>query len=452
MDTEDRVRSKRILILGARGHAHVVSEAIVSGAYREGSITLLGFLDDDAELVGKLLWDIPVLGQISDLEKIPHDAVVIGIEDNRTRERLFSELSSKGEHFHAVIHPRATIAKDATLGVGTVAFAEAVVDPGAVIGDDVILNTGCRVGHDCIVKSHSHISQAACLEEGVQVGEGCLIGFRSGVARNRTIGDWSIVGSGSTIFHDVPALAMVVGVQTEVIQKQVDTLNNIAASNDKRQRVVIYGAGGLGREILMAIRSAAYASVLDVVGFADDNSELNGKAIGGVPVLTSDRAVREYHNCKYLCAIAEPTARQQAVERGLLLGMEFMSFVHENAIVPPSTRLGDGCIVSANCILTSDVSLGDFCILNLQATLGHDVVVGDYATVGPGVRVGGFVHMGNRTFIGMGAMIVNGTEIEPIVIGEDAHIGAGSCVLHSIPPGQRVFGSPARPVPLSSHC
>jgi sugar O-acyltransferase (sialic acid O-acetyltransferase NeuD family) len=450
MDREDLHRPKQIVILGSGGHAHVIADAIMSRASQSAELELVGFLDDDCGDVDKRIMGKPVIGPTNLLEQVPHDAVVIGIDDNHVRRRMFRELTEKGEHFITVIHPRATIARDATVGVGTVVFAEAVVDPGTVIGDDVILNTGCRVGHDCDVKSHSHVSSAACLEAAVRVEEGGLIGFRSSIAQNRTIGEWSVVGGGTTITHDVPAYTMVVGVLTEVVQRHAGPVNQSVSSNGKRQRVVIYGAGGLGREILVATRSAAYESVLEVVCFADDNAELKSKAIDGIPVVTPEVAIREFHGCKCICAIAEPTARQQAVEKGRSLGMEFKAFIHETAIVPPSTRLGDGCIIGANCILTSNVSLGDFSILNLQATMGHDVTVGRYATVGPGVKVGGFVCMGDRTFIGMGAMVINGTEANPIVIGEDVHIGAGSCVLHSIRPAQRVFGSPARPVPIRS--
>jgi sugar O-acyltransferase (sialic acid O-acetyltransferase NeuD family) len=448
MDTEDLGRPKRIIILGAGGHGHVIADALMSRANRANKIDLLGFLDDDSMLVGECVMGKPVLGPISILDQVPHEAVVIGIDDNQIRRQLFEKLAAKGERFHTVIHPRGTIAKDATVGIGTVVFAGVVVDPGAIIGNNVILNTGCRIGRGCTVEAHSHVSSAACLEADVRIKEGGVIGFRSSVAQKVTIGEWSVVGGGTAITRDIPPRSLVVGVPTEVVQNRFEGQHHSEHANGKRQRVVIYGAGGLGREILVATRSAAYESVLEVVCFADDNSDLSDRAIDGIPIVTPERAVREFHGCKYLCAIAEPTARQRAVEKGRSLGIEFISFIHETAIVPQSTRMGIGCIVSANCILTSNVSLGDFSILNLQATMGHDVSVGDYTTVGPGVKVGGFVHLGDRTFIGMGAMIINGTETAPITIGEDAHVGAGSCVLHSIRPSQRVFGSPARPVPV----
>ena len=48
--------------------------------------------------------------------------------------------------------------------------------------------------------------------------------------------------------------------------------------------------------------------------------------------------------------------------------------------------------------------------------------------------------------MGTGAVIINGTEEAPLVIGDDAVIGAGAVVTKSVPPGVTVVGVPARPI------
>jgi UDP-3-O-[3-hydroxymyristoyl] glucosamine N-acyltransferase len=58
-------------------------------------------------------------------------------------ERLFKQLIASRERLISVIHPRATIAPDASIGVGAVIFAGVVVNTGSVIGNNVVLNTGC---------------------------------------------------------------------------------------------------------------------------------------------------------------------------------------------------------------------------------------------------------------------------------------------------------------------
>lgn len=84
--------------------------------------------------------------------------------------------------------------------------------------------------------------------------------------------------------------------------------------------------------------------------------------------------------------------------------------------------------------------------INLDCTIGHDVIMGDYTTLAPGVHVSGCVHFGQRVYEGTGAVIINGTQEAPIVIGDDAVIGAGPCDTKSVAPGLTVVGVPAKPL------
>jgi acetyltransferase-like isoleucine patch superfamily enzyme len=70
--------------------------------------------------------------------------------------------------------------------------------------------------------------------------------------------------------------------------------------------------------------------------------------------------------------------------------------------------------------------------------------MGDYTTLAPGVHVSGWAHFGKRVYVGTGAIIINGTQGEPITIGDDAIIGAGACVTKSIPIGETWVGIPAK--------
>ena len=45
------------------------------------------------------------------------------------------------------------------------------------------------------------------------------------------------------------------------------------------------------------------------------------------------------------------------------------------------------------------------------------------------------VHFGKRVYVGTGAVLINGTEKNPLIIGDDVIIGAGACVTKSIESG-----------------
>jgi acetyltransferase EpsM len=107
------------------------------------AITPIGYLDDNPALAGKRLLGLPVLRKIAQLPNIPHDAIVVAIGDNATRQRLFKTLGSTGEPFVVACHPSAIIAPDVELGPGSMICAGAVVNPGSVVGANTILNIGC---------------------------------------------------------------------------------------------------------------------------------------------------------------------------------------------------------------------------------------------------------------------------------------------------------------------
>lgn len=109
-------------------------------------------------------------------------------------------------------------------------------------------------------------------------------------------------------------------------------------------------------------------------------------------------------------------------------------------------EIGEGTVICAGNILTTNIVLGKQVQINLDCTIGHDVMMQDYATLAPGVHVSGCVHIGKRVYIGTGAVIINGTPDHPLVIEDDAVIGAGAVVTRPVPPGVTVVGVPARPL------
>src|SRR3546814_6951436 len=61
---------------------------------------------------------------------------------------------------------------------------------------------------------------------------------------------------------------------------------NGGSRKEERPRVVIYGAGAAGNQLLQALR---LGGELLPVGFMDDNKDLNGRIMGGLQVYGSDR-------------------------------------------------------------------------------------------------------------------------------------------------------------------
>jgi len=213
------------------------------------------------------------------------------------------------------------------------------------------------------------------------------------------------------------------------------------------KRILIYGAGGFGREVAWLAQSAIFrGEEFDVVGFIDDDDQIFKTTINDIEVLSLARAKEEYPESCVVSGMGVPGMREVAMQKAFAAGFGFITLVHSNVEMSKWIEIGEGTVICAGNILTTNIIIGKHVQINLDCTIGHDVVMEDYATLAPGVHVSGCVHIGKRVYIGTGAVVINGTQKKPIVIGADAVVGAGACVTQSIPSGETWVGVPARPI------
>lgn len=203
-------------------------------------------------------------------------------------------------------------------------------------------------------------------------------------------------------------------------------------------KLFLYGAGGLGREI------KSWADGLtgwQVGGFFDDVLE-KGTIIHGLPVLGGfDELKACATGSGLVIAIGSPKIKSALLARLENLDLTFPILKHPSAIVQDANRviLGSGCIITAGSILTTGVQLGRHVLLNLHCTVGHDVTIGDCSAIMPGVNIAGNVHIGKNVLVGSGAIILNG-----VCIGDNAIVGAGAVVTRDVAESKTVVGVPAQ--------
>ena len=213
------------------------------------------------------------------------------------------------------------------------------------------------------------------------------------------------------------------------------------------KEISIYGGGGFAREVAWLIQSCNQnAERYRVVSFIDDDETAQGKLLNDVPVMSLATAWERFPQAKVVGGVGVPKTRQFLMEKSAATGFDFETIIHPRVERSQWIEIGIGTVICAGNILTTNIKLGKHVQINLDCTIGHDVVMDDFATLAPGVHISGCVHLGKRVYIGTGAVIINGTQEELIVIGDDAVIGAGACVTKSVPVGLTVVGVPAKPL------
>jgi len=208
------------------------------------------------------------------------------------------------------------------------------------------------------------------------------------------------------------------------------------------RQVAVYCGGGFGREVAWLAQECGQ----NVVCFIDDDESKQGVLLNGIPMLSLKEARRKFPEAGVVGGTGTPATRELLMKKASGAGLGFATLIHPRVERSSWIDIGEGAVICAGNILTTNIVLGRHVQINLDCTIGHDVVMGDFATLAPGVHVSGCVRLGHRVYIGTGAVILNGTSDAPLVIGDDAVVGAGAVVTKSVPAGVTVVGVPARPI------
>lgn len=208
---------------------------------------------------------------------------------------------------------------------------------------------------------------------------------------------------------------------------------------------IIWGSSGHAKVLADLIKSIG-----GVVRCLVDNDPAAIPAVGGVPLLHGERALREW-----LCRFDNPPPFAGAIaiggDRGAdrraiascftTLSISLPPLIHPRAIVSPSAIIGFGSQVLANSVVAAECVIGNAVIINNSANIDHECRVADGAHIAPGAVLCGCIVVEQDAFIAAGATVLPRT-----TIGHSATVGAGAVVTRDVPAHAIVVGVPATPI------
>ena len=211
------------------------------------------------------------------------------------------------------------------------------------------------------------------------------------------------------------------------------------------QKLIIYGSGGLGRELLALLRDIDKTKTIwDILGFVDDSAKPN-VPVAGLRVLGDINYLIQIDiPVLVLMGFTDPDAKAKVfykLKQNQLIS--FPTIVHPSASVEPSADLGEGVIITRFCFVSVDTKLGKCVFFNPGSQVGHDSFVGDFTSVMPNANIAGNVTIGERCLIGAKSAIMQG-----LSIGSNTTVGIGSIVMQNAPENCTVLGYPAKVVKL----
>lgn len=190
---------KRVIVIGASGHARVISDII-----KLSNDELVGFLDDNQDIQGNEIFDNKiVLGTTSeeDVLKYKDCYFIIGIGSNRIRKLIAEKYPNL--KWYTAIHPSAIIGSYVEIGEGTVIMPGVVINTGTKVGNHCIVNTCVSLDHDNILEDYVHISPGSHLAGTVTIKESTWICSGVTIINNVTIEKNNIIGAGATVIDNI---------------------------------------------------------------------------------------------------------------------------------------------------------------------------------------------------------------------------------------------------------
>ena len=203
-------------------------------------------------------------------------------------------------------------------------------------------------------------------------------------------------------------------------------------------KTVIIAASGHGKVVLDILEQN---DNIEIAGFIDDNPDLLGKCVNGIPVIGDFSMISNLieNIDRGIVAIGDNRKRAVFFKKLQDIGLQTISVIHPSAIIAKTASIGNGTVVAANVVINPSAKIGDNCIINTGATIDHDNFIADNVHISPGANLAGNVSIDNYSHIGIGASIING-----IVIGQNATIGAGAVVTRNVPDNAVAAGVPTK--------
>jgi sugar O-acyltransferase (sialic acid O-acetyltransferase NeuD family) len=196
---------KKILLFGGGNQVHYTIDIIE----KENKYAVVGIIDSVHE-IGTERYGYKVLGRQENLSSIVQeyniDAGLITIGDNWSRFKVYNSIIEQMPSFEFVnaIHPSVVIGKNVDLGFGVVMMAGVIVNPLAKIGNFTFFATGCQIEHDCIIEDYASVSAGSVMGGYVKIGKFSAITLGVVILDRLTIGENSVIGSGSLVLKDIP--------------------------------------------------------------------------------------------------------------------------------------------------------------------------------------------------------------------------------------------------------
>ena len=179
---------------------------------------ILGFIDDNKDLIGKEIMGYKVIGDRSYLNNFEKEIyVVIAISNYSMKEGLVKYLTNKNIKYATFIHPSVKINDTIEIGEGSIIYPGVIMTVNIKVGNHVIISPKCGIGHDTLIEDYVTLLWNVNVSGAERIRQGATLGSGSTIIQGLEIGRNSFVGAGAVVIRDVEENKTAVGVPSRYI-------------------------------------------------------------------------------------------------------------------------------------------------------------------------------------------------------------------------------------------
>ncbi len=173
----------------------------------------IGFISDDVNFIGKTYFGITVYDRAA--LNIFSEAKVLAVNGSPTsflkRKEVIDGLKIDNDRFISIVHPKASISFNASIGLNVLIMSGVVVTANATVGNHICILPNTVIHHDSIINDYTLIAANATICGNVVIGENCYVGAASSIRNGVSVGAKTLIGISSNIIKSVEENVIVIG-------------------------------------------------------------------------------------------------------------------------------------------------------------------------------------------------------------------------------------------------
>lgn len=196
---------KDIAIFGAGGFGREIACLIKQINKEKPTWNLVGFYDDNPQLLGTKNEYGEILGGIDALNQYDQElAVAIAIGNPSAVKKVVESITNKNVSFPNLVAPDVIVMDEEnfSMGRGNIICSKCWISCNVHFGDFNILNVGTTIGHDVQMGNYNSLMPAVNISGEVTIGEENFFGVASAVLQRKKIGNNTIIGGNSLIIKN----------------------------------------------------------------------------------------------------------------------------------------------------------------------------------------------------------------------------------------------------------